>query len=214
MQRREPPVAPARQVRGDDVGVQLRVKRTAHPVAVRRRDQALGALDGYALRPRRTITAVSSDPPSAALTASSWQATSSPETSSPAIANRTLSDFGAENVRSSAATLGSRRGTQAHRGPWDRAPAISALNCSALTRPESPSASRPGPHPLAGRLAAARVVVVAAAARPAARSSGAGRDDLADREHQTALPRAGTPLSATKQVERDVGAVIGWLERG
>ena len=45
VQSREASIAPTRQVRGDDVGMQLWVKRTAHPVAVGRRDQPLGALD-------------------------------------------------------------------------------------------------------------------------------------------------------------------------
>ena len=45
VQGREATVASTRQVRGDDVGVQLRVKRSAHAVPVGGRYQALGALD-------------------------------------------------------------------------------------------------------------------------------------------------------------------------
>jgi hypothetical protein len=44
VQRREPAIRTTREVRRDDVRVQLRVKRTAHPVPVRRRDQPVPAL--------------------------------------------------------------------------------------------------------------------------------------------------------------------------
>ena len=56
MQSREAPVASAGQVRGDDVGVQLRVKRTAHAVAIGRGDEALGALDVLAAAKRSAAT--------------------------------------------------------------------------------------------------------------------------------------------------------------
>ena len=49
MQRREPAIRTARQIRRDDVGVQLRVQRAAHPVQVGRRDQPLPRLDRRAV---------------------------------------------------------------------------------------------------------------------------------------------------------------------
>ena len=48
VQRREATVRSARQVAGDDVGVQLRIKRTAHAMPVSGRDQPAGTLDPLA----------------------------------------------------------------------------------------------------------------------------------------------------------------------
>ena len=81
--------------------------------------------------------------PSAASTASSWQPTSARDTSRAATANSTLTLFGAENVRSSAATRVSRsRSTSPERGSR---PAISAPNCPSSTRPSSPRLAAPAP---------------------------------------------------------------------
>ena len=48
MQRREAAVRAAREVRCDDVGVQLRIERAAHPMQIGRRDQPLARFDGRA----------------------------------------------------------------------------------------------------------------------------------------------------------------------
>ena len=49
MQRREPAVRAAREVRRDDVGVQLRIQRPAHPMHIGHRDQPLPRLDRRAV---------------------------------------------------------------------------------------------------------------------------------------------------------------------
>ena len=109
MQRREAPVRTAREVRRDHVGMQLRIQCAAHPMPVGRGDQplpggdplaAVAATDQHRAYPRGR-RARRGPPPRAPAAA---RASPRPGRN----AASTLTDFGAENVRSSAAISGSR----------------------------------------------------------------------------------------------------------
>jgi hypothetical protein len=67
------------EVRGNDMGLQLGVERTAHPVPIRRSDQTLGRLDTLpafaAAHHHSLLLQIRQRSP----TASSWHATGSPE---------------------------------------------------------------------------------------------------------------------------------------
>ena len=165
MQRREAAVRTSREVRGDHVSVQLRIKRPGHPMQIRRRDQPLAGGDPLAAVAAADQHGGVLELAERAADASSCARTSSRVTSS-AIAERTLTDLGAENVRSSAAISDHPPTAQASGRIRGSIPAISALNYSLRPGPQAP-APRAGAGPLARRLAAARVVIIGHPAQPA-----------------------------------------------
>ena len=63
VQRREPAVRSSRQVRGDHMSVQLRVKRPRHPMQIRSRDQPLSRINKAALCPAADLHGGVLDPP-------------------------------------------------------------------------------------------------------------------------------------------------------
>jgi len=96
-----------------------------------------------------------------------------------------LTVFGAENVRSNAATFGSvaaeRSRAAGSRGSW---PAISAPNCPAPTRPWEAEGPRARARPFTGGLPAAGVVVVLALGYLLLVVAVLTQRDLANREHK------------------------------
>ena len=140
-------VAAPREVRRDDVGVQLWIEGATHPMPVGRRHQPLprlGALAGVATANHAPPCPRDRRARRAALPRAPGSARASPRPAPTAAS--TLTDFGAEKVRSRAAISGSRpaerRRTLGLRGSI---PAISALNCSPVTCPSTPSALAPAP---------------------------------------------------------------------
>ena len=145
IKRRPPAVGAARHVRRHDVRVQLRILRAAHAMAIGGRHEPLPRLAPHtaaaATHPTRLALQIAHRRVDRRLVRLDQRPAS---TGSP-IANSTLTDFGAENVRSNAATF-ERPPTRLSRSPVPGSrPSISAMKPSSSTRPASPRALRPAP---------------------------------------------------------------------
>ena len=179
--------------------VQLRVKRTAHPVPVGRGDQTPSPLDPLpafaAAHHHGLLLQIPQGRPDRLLVAGDELARDLLRRDGEQHADRLRRrerqverrDLGVLLPRPASARSASR-GSR---------PAISAPNCSALTRPESPSASAPEPTHSPGRLAPARVVVIATTGDLLLVVAVLAERDLADREHPAAKIAKTPPLGGT-----------------
>ncbi len=191
MQRRVAAVLAARQVRRDDMRVQLRIERTTHPMAVGRRDQTAGVLEAHAARSaahehRRLLEVAERG------------------------TNRLLMGFherrghlGRRDREQHADRL-RRRERQVKRGdrrlavagskPHSRRPRIASLEqrvelrCAHLTGEAELFSAAAGP--LAGRLAATRVVVVPALGDLLLVVALLAQYELSNRQHESKLAKS------------------------
>ena len=196
IKRRPATVRAARHVRRHHMGMQLRILGAAHPMAIRRRHEPLPHLAPHAAAATTHPTRLTLQIPQRRVDRRLVRLDQRPASADSPTANSTLTDLGAENVRSKAATF-ERPPTRLSRSPVPGSrPSISAMKPSSSTRPPSSSALRlrhrsSGPATHRGPSSSHR-----APARPGARNSATARPS-ACRSTAPATPAYGAPSCET-----------------